>query len=74
MASALLTDRYQLTMLQACFDRGMNATASFEFFVRKLPAQHAFIASLVQQGVGDGDGFEPYRRRQPAHGRRITLG
>ncbi|HEY5292842.1 MAG TPA: hypothetical protein VIJ43_11075, partial [Burkholderiales bacterium] len=32
--SALLTDLYQLTMLQAYFDEGMQDTAVFEFFVR----------------------------------------
>ncbi|HET9885142.1 MAG TPA: hypothetical protein VFS81_25615, partial [Candidatus Binatia bacterium] len=37
--SALLTDLYQLTMLQGYFDQGMNETAVFEFFVRKLPAK-----------------------------------
>jgi nicotinate phosphoribosyltransferase len=35
--SALLTDLYQLTMLQAYFDEGMRETAVFEFFLRALP-------------------------------------
>ncbi|WP_288129847.1 hypothetical protein, partial [Accumulibacter sp.] len=34
--SVLLTDLYQLTMLQAYYERGMNEVAVFEFFVRKL--------------------------------------
>ena len=41
--SALLTDLYQLTMLQAYFDRGMNDTAVFEFFVRRLPENRNFL-------------------------------
>ncbi|MDW8468541.1 MAG: hypothetical protein RML56_05575 [Burkholderiales bacterium] len=41
LTSALLTDLYQLTMLQVYFDRGMTATAVFELFVRKHPARTA---------------------------------
>ena len=41
--SILLTDLYQLTMLQAYFDQGMNDTAVFEFFVRKLPDNRNFL-------------------------------
>jgi len=37
--SGLMCDLYQFTMLQAYFDRGMNDTAVFEFFVRRLPPQ-----------------------------------
>lgn len=48
--SLLLTDLYQLTMLQAYFDQGMNDTAVFEFFVRKLPPGRNFLmaAGLAQ--------------------------
>jgi nicotinate phosphoribosyltransferase len=42
-SSALLTDLYQLTMLQAYFEQGMNDTAVFEFFVRRLPAPRGFL-------------------------------
>src|SRR5262245_5336121 len=42
-ASALLTDLYQLTMLQAYFDQGMEDTAVFEFFSRKLPPTRGFL-------------------------------
>ncbi len=49
-ASALLTDLYQLTMLQGYFDHGMEETAVFEFFVRKLPPQRNFlIAAGLEQ-------------------------
>ncbi len=36
-ASALLTDLYQLTMLQTYYERGMTDTAVFELFFRRLP-------------------------------------
>ena len=48
--SALLTDLYQLNMMQAYLDRGETKTASFEFFVRKLPSQRGFlIAAGLEQ-------------------------
>lgn len=51
-ASALLTDLYELTMLQAYAAAGMNETAVFEFFVRKLPPRRNFlIAAGLQQAV-----------------------
>lgn len=48
--SALLTDRYQLSMLKGYFDQGMEEIAVFEFFVRSLPAERAFllVAGLEQ--------------------------
>lgn len=48
--SVLLTDLYELTMMQSYFDCGMNDTASFEFFVRKFPARRSFLmaAGLAQ--------------------------
>ena len=42
-ASALLTDLYQLTMLQSYYEEGMEDTAVFEFFVRRLPAHRNFM-------------------------------
>jgi nicotinate phosphoribosyltransferase len=47
---ALVTDFYELTMLQAYLDRGMRGTAVFEFFVRDLPASRHFLvaAGLAQ--------------------------
>jgi nicotinate phosphoribosyltransferase len=47
--SVLLTDLYELTMLQAYFEERMNGTAAFEFFVRKLPPQRNF---LLAAGLG----------------------
>jgi nicotinate phosphoribosyltransferase len=51
--SALLTDLYQLTMLQGYFDQGMDKTAVFEFFVRKLPSTRNFLlAAGLEQTLG----------------------
>jgi nicotinate phosphoribosyltransferase len=41
----LLTDRYQISMLQAYWRHGMHGTAVFEFFVRKLPGQRNFLVA-----------------------------
>ena len=43
--SPLLTDLYQLTMLQGYYDQDMEEDAVFEFFVRKLPACRNFCLS-----------------------------
>ncbi len=46
----LLTDLYQLTMLQAYYEAGMNNTAVFEFFIRKMPeARQFFLAAGLDQ-------------------------
>ena len=47
---ALLTDVYELTMLQAYFLQRMNQTAVFEFYVRHLPPERNFLiaAGLAQ--------------------------
>jgi nicotinate phosphoribosyltransferase len=50
--SPLLTDLYQLTMLQAYFDRRMAAPAVFELFVRRLPENRNFlVAAGLEQAV-----------------------
>ncbi|KVD74541.1 hypothetical protein WI88_27400 [Burkholderia ubonensis] len=49
----LLTDLYELTMLQAYFDAGMNDVASFEFFVRGLSPQRSFLMAVGLQPVLD---------------------
>ena len=51
--SILLTDFYQLTMLQAYFDHGLEETAVFEFFVRKLPAKRNFLLAAGLEQVLD---------------------
>lgn len=50
--SALLTDLYQLSMLQAYLDEGMEQTAVFELFVRKLPPGRNFLlAAGLEQAL-----------------------
>src|SRR5574337_123469 len=50
--NALLTDLYQLTMLQAYLDEGMEQTATFELFVRRLPPQRRFlVAAGLEQAL-----------------------
>jgi len=40
---ALLTDLYQLTMLQSYMERGMEDTAIFEFFIRRTSSNRGFF-------------------------------
>jgi nicotinate phosphoribosyltransferase len=49
-SQALLTDFYELTMLQAYFEQGMEDVAVFSLFVRRLPAQRNY---LVAAGLDD---------------------
>lgn len=50
--TSLLTDLYQLTMLQAYYDQRMFDTAVFEFFIRSLPAERNFlVAAGLQQAL-----------------------
>jgi nicotinate phosphoribosyltransferase len=52
LSSPLLTDLYQLTMLQAYYERGMTETAVFELFVRKLPPRRDFlVAAGLEQAL-----------------------
>jgi nicotinate phosphoribosyltransferase len=43
--NALLTDLYQLNMIEAYLASGEMKTAVFEFFVRKLPARRGFLVA-----------------------------
>src|SRR6516165_9786636 len=53
LPGALLTDLYQLTMIQAYLESGQTNTAVFEFFVRKLPPQRSFLmAAGLDQALG----------------------
>ena len=50
--SALLTDLYQLTMLQGYHDSGMEDIAVFEFFMRKLrPGRGFLMAAGLEQSL-----------------------
>lgn len=47
----LLTDLYQLTMLQAYWRHGMNETAVFEFYSRRLPRERNFLLAAGAEQV-----------------------
>lgn len=50
--SPLLTDLYQLNMIEAYLEHGRTQTAVFEFFVRKLPANRGFLlAAGLEQAL-----------------------
>jgi len=43
--AALLTDLYELTMLQSYFDAGMSDTAVFDLFIRRLPSNRNYLVA-----------------------------
>jgi nicotinate phosphoribosyltransferase len=45
LTSPLLTDLYQLTMMQGYVDEGMYEEAVFEFYVRSLPESRGFLVA-----------------------------
>jgi nicotinate phosphoribosyltransferase len=50
--SPLLTDLYQLAMMEAYLDQDMTETAVFEFFVRRLPDKRSFLmAAGLEQAL-----------------------
>lgn len=49
--AALLTDLYELTMLQSYFDLGMNDTAVFDLFVRRLPAERHYLVACGLEDI-----------------------
>lgn len=54
MSRALETDLYQLTMLQAYFDKGMqNKNATFDLFVRSLPQDRGYLIAAGLEDVVD---------------------
>jgi nicotinate phosphoribosyltransferase len=58
LKSALLTDLYQLTMLQAYYEQDMTDTAVFELFVRKLPPGRDFlVAAGLEQALDFAQGL-----------------
>src|SRR4051794_41126331 len=51
-SNPLLTDLYQLNMMQAYSDHGDTGIAVFEFFMRKLPARRGFlVAAGLEQAL-----------------------
>ena len=62
MTNVLLTDLYQLTMVTAYHELGMEQEAVFEFFARTLPPQRGFLLAAGLEQVLDyleGLRFEP---------------
>jgi len=53
LASPLSTDLYELNMVQAYLDRGEQAEAVFEFFIRRLPARRNFLLAAGLETVLD---------------------
>jgi len=51
LSSPLLTDLYQLTMLEGYFEADMTETAVFELFVRKLPPRRNFLVAAGLEQV-----------------------
>ncbi len=49
----LLTDLYELNMLQAYLDAGMTDTAVFELFVRRLPPTRSFLVAAGLEQLVD---------------------
>jgi nicotinate phosphoribosyltransferase len=50
--SPLLTDLYQLAMMEAYLDRGQTGNAVFELFVRRLPERRGFLlAAGLEQAL-----------------------
>jgi nicotinate phosphoribosyltransferase len=45
VTSSLLTDLYQLTMIQGYVEKGMHEEAVFEFYVRSLPKTRGFLVA-----------------------------
>jgi nicotinate phosphoribosyltransferase len=55
---ALLVDQYELTMAQAYFQHDLVAPASFELFVRRLPAARRFlVAAGLEQALAFLESF-----------------
>lgn len=51
LSSPLLADLYEYTMLQSYLELGMEQTAVFEFFVRKLPPRRNFLVAAGLEQV-----------------------
>src|SRR5215467_6986681 len=51
--AALLTDFYELTMLESYFQHRMNDTAVFDLFVRRLPPERNYLVACGLEHVLD---------------------
>jgi len=63
LTSPLLTDLYQLTMMETYLQTGMDKTAVFEFYVRKLPGNRGF---LIAAGLNSALAFLENLQFSPA--------
>jgi nicotinate phosphoribosyltransferase len=71
-SSALLTDLYELTMLQAYFEEQMHERAVFSLFVRRLPDRRNYLLAC---GLDDVLSFlETLRFDEPALAHLASLG
>ncbi len=50
-SAALLTDLYELTMLQAYFEEGMDGEAVFDLFARRLPPERNYLVTCGLEDV-----------------------
>ena len=81
MPGGLSTDLYELTMAAACHAAGETARASFELFVRELPATRGYlVAAGLEQAIAYLEGWRytpdevAYLRTVPAlHGARSAF-
>jgi len=49
--AALLTDLYELTMMQSYFDQSMNDVAAFDLFIRRLPSHRNYLVACGLEHV-----------------------
>src|SRR5262249_53347633 len=49
--AVLLTDLYELTMMQSYFDQGMSDAAVFDLFFRRLPSSRNYLVSCGLEHV-----------------------
>ena len=74
--SALLTDLYQLTMMQTYYEHGMTGPAVFELFFRRLPPRQRnfFLMGGLQQVVEylEGLHFQAHELNWLAQQKRFT--
>jgi Nicotinic acid phosphoribosyltransferase len=60
---SLLTDLYELTMAQVYFNKGMNGTAVFNFFIRPTNKRNYFLNAGLELLIDYLLNLRFYRRR-----------
>ena len=74
VASPLLTDLYQLNMIEAYLDHGQTQTAVFEFFVRKLPSRRGFLVAVgLEQALDFLEGLRSRPKKSIGWSRQVAL-